>query len=199
MKKKFAMGFVLVLTLSLAAQGAAIESLIDWMRGGTFSYDFTLKTEGGGSVTEAKGKMAAQGNKFSVYTESKANGADTKSRVISKDGDTYIVDEINRFVMKVSGAMAGQTTEGFGGMIADYSAGMKKTGEGEGVVNGKKLPYEAYEVDGNVSKFYMDGGQVYAIESEGSGYKTLMVITNASKTVPAGAFNIPNDYTKMGF
>ena len=203
MKNKFAMGFVaavLSLALSLAAHASAMESLIDWMKGGIYSYDFAVTTSGpGGAVDKSSGRMAASGENISVYTESIVEGTKMINRIITKDAATYIVDDVSKTVMKlpVSGASGmGAVSGGVSAGGADY-ANMKQTGSGEGMVNGKKLPYEEYMVESVSTKYYMDNGQVYAIESISGEHKTLMIITNASKTVPPGAFDIPSNYTNI--
>jgi hypothetical protein len=43
----------------------------------------------------------------------------------------------------------------------------------------------------------MDGGEVYGIETEAEGYTTMMIITNAKSSVPAGAFDLPEGYTEI--
>jgi hypothetical protein len=80
----------------------------------------------------------------------------------------------------------------------DYSK-MKKTGSGTGNVKGKTLPYEEYQSEGYTIKFYIDGGKVYAIETEGEGAKSLLIIEEESKTVPRGSFDLPKDYTLLSF
>jgi hypothetical protein len=68
-----------------------------------------------------------------------------------------------------------------------------------GEINGQTLPYEEYAENctGAVVRYYLDGGQVYGIETNDEGYKTVMIITNPSNSVPAGAFDLPEGYTEM--
>jgi hypothetical protein len=173
--------------------GQAMDSLIQWMIGGTFSYDFTQTSEGPEGKTESKGSMAMDGKNMAITTEMTVEGQQVKSRVIIKDGVTYIVDDANKFIMKVSGDM--NATEG---MMTDYS-GIALIGSGTGEIDGKTLPYEEYAESemGATVRYYLDGGQVYGIESEYEGYKTVMIITNTSKIVPPGAFDLPEGYTEM--
>lgn len=197
MKKYFVSALALVMAFSLAACSSAeadgaMASLIRWMKSGTFSYDFEMISEGGGQKTHASGSMAMDGRDMALQTESSAGGQRVKSRVIVKDGATYIVDDANKFIMKAPGGGLDVT----GGMINDWT-GIAKAGEGTGEVNGKILPYEEYASNGVNSKFYLDGGQVCAIESEYQGHKTLMIITNPSSTVPKGAFDLPKGYRQM--
>jgi hypothetical protein len=180
-------------TSAVSSGGEATASLIAWMMDGTFSYDYTMTSEGSEGKTEGKGSMAVDGDKMGMATEMTVEGQNVKSRIIVKDGVTYIVDDVNKYIMKAQGGM--NPTEG---MMTDYS-GIVKTGEGTGEINGKTLPYEEYaESDtGAIVRYYLDGGQVYGIESEYEGYKTVMIITNPSNSVPAGAFDLPEGYTDM--
>jgi hypothetical protein len=173
--------------------GQAMDSLIGWMMGGTFSYDFTQTSEGPDGKTESSGSMAMDGENYAVTTEMTVEGQTVKSRVIIKDGTTYIVDDANKFIMKAPGGMNPTA-----GMLTDYS-GIAQTGSGTGEIGGKTLPYEEYAESetGAAVRYYLDGGQVYGIESEYEGYKTVMIITNPSNKVPAGAFELPTGYTEV--
>lgn len=106
----------------------------------------------------------------------------------------YIIDEASKSIMEMS-VETNQTK----GMMTDYT-GIKKTGSGMGEIGGKTLPYEEYAAGetGGVVRYYIDGGQVYGIESEYEGFKTVMIITNVSNSVPAGTFDLPEGYSSMG-
>ncbi len=180
---------------SSAAEGGgqAMDSLINWMMDGTFSYDFTMTTEGPEGVSESSGSMAMDGDNYAVTTETTVEGQAVQSRVILKDGVMYLVDDASRFIMEL-----GEGMNPMQGMMTDYSA-IEKTGEGSGEIDGRTLPYEEYtdsETGGTV-RYYLDGGQVVATESEFEGYRSVMMIRNASNSVPAGAFDLPTDYMTM--
>jgi hypothetical protein len=171
----------------------AMDSLIQWMMGGTYSYDYTMTSEGPEGKTESSGSMAMDGENLAMTSEMTVEGQAVKSRVIIKDGTTYIIDDASKFIMTAPGGM--NPTEG---MMTDYS-GIAKTGDGTGEIGGKTLPYEEYTESetGATVKYYLDGGQVYGIESQYEGYKTVMIIANAKNSVPAGAFDLPEGYTQM--
>jgi hypothetical protein len=120
-------------------------------------------------------------------------GQNVKSRIIIKDGVTYIIDDANKFIMQAAGDMNPTV-----GLMTDYS-GIAKTGDGTGEINGRSLPYEEYTDGGTgaMVRYYLDGGQVYAIETEYEGYKTVMVITNPKNSVPPDAFDLPEGYAQM--
>jgi hypothetical protein len=174
--------------------GAAMASLIDWMMGGKFSYDFELTSEGPEGSTHSTGSMAADGGNMSIAQIAEVEGQKVSSKIIIKDGATYIVDDANKMVIKMSNAGAEMTS----GMMTDYT-GIELTGSGEGEINGKTLPYEEYtEAElGSTIRYYLDGGQVYGWESEYEGYRTVMIITNSSQNIPSGSFDIPSGYTEM--
>jgi hypothetical protein len=173
--------------------GKAMDSLIAWMMDGTFSYDYTLTSEGPDGKTEGSGSMAMDGDNIAAASEMTVEGQTVKARVIIKDGTTYIVDDVNKFIMTAPSGM--DATQG---MMTDYS-GIAKIGEGTGEIGGKTLPYEEYAESetGATIRYYLDGGQVYGIESEYEGYKTVMIISNPKNSAPAGAFDLPEGYTQM--
>ena len=175
-----------------ASGGAAMESLIDWMRGGTFSYDFTLYSEYEGVVSEGSGSVAMSGGNFAMTSEQTSEGVTSKARILILDDVTYIIDDASKLIMKMSGSALDMT----GGMPTDYEE-MVETGSGEGEVNGRTLPYTEYTVEGVAVRYYMDGGMVYATESTYEGAYSLMIISGASNTVPAGAFELPEGYMEM--
>lgn len=177
---------------SSETDGSAMESLIDWMRDGNFSYDFTMRSEYMGEVTEATGSAAMAGGKFAMTTESTQEGVSTTARIVIMDGYSYIIDDVSRLIMKLANADPELT----GHMPTDYED-MTPIGSGEGEVNGKTLPYEEYSVDNTTVKYYMDGNTVYAIESAAEGTSSLMIITNASNTAPASAFDLPEGYIEV--
>ena len=175
-----------------------LDTLICWMIGGTFSYDFESTVTGGGETIEQVGTMAVDGSNFAIASEMSVAGEKVKSKIISKDGKMYVIDDENRMVIIMSGMSGlGDMLEG---TMTDYS-GIEEVGSGMGEIGGKTLPYVEYRESelGSIVKYYMDGGQVYGIESEFEGYKSVLIITNASNKVPAGAFDIPSGYTEMTF
>jgi predicted small lipoprotein YifL len=173
------------------ANGKATDSLIQWMISGTFSYDFTMTSEGPDGKIESKGSIAMDGNNMAVTMEMTVDGQPVRSRVIIKDDATYIVDDVNKLVIKSPDGM-----DVTAGMMTDYS-GISLTGSGTGEINGRTLPYEEYTQEGAMVRCYFDNGQVYGIESEYEGYISVMIITNQSRNVPAGAFDLPKGYTQM--
>ena len=215
MKKLFALLLVLVLAFSFAAcsqnppqtdpeqneqttpegldETNAMDSLIDWMKDGTFSYDFEMNSEYEGEIINAIGSLAIDGENYAMSSETTIEGVATQSRIIIVDGVTNIIDDTSKMIIKTSGGGMDMTK-----MPTEYE-GMELINSGEGTVNGKNLPYEEYMVEGVAMKIYMENGTVYAIESEYEGSYTLMIISNAKNTVPGGVFDLPEGYQEMSY
>jgi len=218
MKKLTTLALVLVLALSLTACGkktpdgatgnpsedvtqttpvenesASLENLMDWMRGGTFYFAYTNEMEYEGIPMTSKGSYATDGGNYAISTETTILGQVMKNRIIAKGGVTHIIDDEEKTIRKSTADVSRYSEQ-----IADVSK-LNLKGQGQGEVKGKVLPYEEY-IDGDMTiRYYMDGGKVYAIESEGEGAKSVMVIENASKTVPKGIFDLPADYVNLGY
>ena len=174
--------------------GSAIDSLVGWMKGGKFSYDYKAFSEGAGEKMESSGTMAVDGDNFAMSSEAEVAGVKIKSKIVTKDGFTYIVNDEAKMIMKFQDISADMT----GGVMDDYS-GIVLIGSGTGEINGRTLPYEEYKEDesGSTIKYFLDGGQVYGFVSEYENYKTTMIITNAKNSVPSGIFDLPSGYTEM--
>ncbi len=211
-RKILLMLLVLVLAISMSACGGgddgtsdtagddaadsagSIESLIDWMKTGTFSYDYKMIMEYDGKTTESEGVMAMDGGDFAITMTGEVAGTAVDTGIIIKDDKMYMVDNANKMIITMSTVSPDLT----GGMPTDY-ADMKKSGSGEGEVDGKTLPYDEYTIEGYSVKYYMDGDKVYAIESEAEGAKSLMIIENASKSIPDGIFDLPEGYQEVSY
>jgi uncharacterized protein YceK len=166
--------------------GSAEQSLLDWMKSGKFSYDYTMEATYGGTTITTKGSMAYDNDKYLSKTE--VNGLEM--RVIAKDGKFYSIDDTQKIIMTLP---TGQTMTT--GIPTEYE-NMTKTSSGTGTIKGKTLPYEEYQQDEYKTKFYMEDGQIYALEIEGAGITAVMTITNAKNSVPDGAFDLPSGYTE---
>jgi hypothetical protein len=173
-------------------EGDAMASLISWMKSGTYSYDFTMTSESADGTITATGSIAVDGGKVSMTQETTYDGQTITSRTILKDDKTYIIDDASKMIIIMSGISEEMTGE----IMTDYT-GITKTGEGEGEIDGKTLPYEDYTVEGYVVRYFLDGGEVYGMETEAEGFKTEMIITNAKSSVPADAFDLPEGYMEM--
>jgi uncharacterized lipoprotein YehR (DUF1307 family) len=213
MKKLAILAFALMLMFSLAACGndnnattggetpeattqtsetpdTSVDNLINWMQGGEYYFKYTAEAEYEGERTTSKSTIAAKGDDLAVTSETTVSGQTVKSRIVAVGGVTYIIDDATKTIMKSPVDIAEVNKE-----VADFSK-IEKVGSGTSTVNGKTLPYEEYKSDDYTVKFYMDGKSVYAIESEGEGATSVMVIEEALKTVPSGSFELPQGYTQ---
>ena len=166
----------------------AVSTLIDWIEDGSYSFDFELTSEGGGKAFKSTGSMAMDGGNVAIKTVTE----EASAWIIIKDGATYMIVDEQKMMIKMANAGPDVTS----GIVTDYTD-IKKAGSGTGEINGKKLPYEEYESEGAKVKFYMEGGQVYGIESENEGFKSVMIISNPSNKAPAGVFDLPEGYRLM--
>ena len=174
-------------------EGKAVTALIKWMMDGTFSFDFNMITEIGGEKMMSSGTMAVSGEKLSMETEAVFEGEPTKTRIVMKDGNLYMADYINQFIME----MPVEAEQDVIGVMSDFS-GITLIGYGEAEVYGRTLPYEDYKDEtGEAVRFYIDGDLVYAIETGTEDGKNVMIIENASNTVPPGAFDLPEGFMNM--
>jgi hypothetical protein len=174
--------------------GDAMAALISWMMDGTYAYDYKMTSSGPDGEMTATGSMAMDGGKMSMVQQVEQDGQTISSHIILKDDKTYIIDQASKTII----AMQGLNEEALGGVVTDYS-GIAKTGQGEGEIDGKTLPYEEYTQEGEIVRYYLQDGQVYGIETTYEGYTTLMIITNPQSSVPAGAFDLPEGYALMEF
>ena len=173
------------------AESQAKETLINWMRTSKYSFDYTTTSLFEGEETTTSGSMAMDGDKVAISTEMTVEGVDIKQRLIIDKDNTYIIDDVNELITKVSGVNA-ETT---GGALTDYSA-IGYVGKGEGDIDGKTLPYQEYvdRLTGASIKYFLEDGQVYGYESEYDGYKSITLVTNAENSVSSGIFTLPTNY-----
>ncbi|MCL1808269.1 MAG: hypothetical protein FWG42_00700 [Clostridiales bacterium] len=183
--------------------------LIEWMKEGTFSFDYQAVITFGGSTTISKGRLSVDGDNVCINAVEAANGGTAKDKwLIFKDDELYGIEESMKmiFPMSSNGLFDSALTLN---MITDFR-GIVHAGSGTGAIEGKTLPYEEYTIkdirplpeeclkpDASV-KYYMDGGRVYGFETDSSGYyekRIVMIVSNPKNKVPAGVFDLPKNYT----
>jgi len=172
---------------------AAMASLLDWMQAGTFSYDYKSSITNNGVTMESTGTIAADGGNFAMTSEMTVAGQNIETKIIVKDGFTYMVNDAEKTIIKFTGSNADLT----GGVMEDYSH-IQKVGSGTDVIDGRTLPYEEYAESntGQSAKYFLDNGQVYGFTSESDNIETTLIISNAKDSVPTGVFDLPADYTQ---
>ena len=166
---------------------------IRWLIDGTYSFDYVMMMffEGFDDGMEMSGSIAVDDDKMASTSRMSIEGIAVEARAVHKDGKIYVVDNANKFIMEVPPELEDDYAES---MQTDYS-GIVKTGEGTGEINGRTLPYEEYAENGGLpSRFYLDGGSLYAIETASDGIKIIILISNMSGSVPPGTFDLPSGY-----
>lgn len=184
---------------SVAEEATTSNNLISWMKDGKYSYDYTMTTTTDGKAgTATKGSIAMDGTNMSTTLDTEISGQSYTTRMVTKDGKSYVINDNAKTVTVMSTSSAEQTNS-----VASSNNGLKdslgvqaKTGEGE--FQGKTYKYQEYNNDDFTSRFYLDDNdQVVGFETttETNGSKTDMVyvISNAKNTVEDSQFDIPTD------
>nr|AGS53140.1 serine/threonine protein kinase [uncultured bacterium contig00040] len=168
--------------------------------GGTYYIDFTIRiqstmtdddwfetTDGSWALSySGNGSIASDGDKYATRLAISIEGYTQTFRTVRKDGRQYNIDDASRTI---------EETRVYEEDLFEFQ-NYTKTGEGRGEIDGRTLPYEEYDMDGaTTARFYIDGGRLYGYVLEEEGVRMTMVFTNQSDTVPAGAFDLPSDYT----
>ncbi|MCL1913782.1 MAG: hypothetical protein FWG10_07900 [Eubacteriaceae bacterium] len=177
----------------------AVSSLIDWIINRQFSYDFEMRSVFEDQEIVGAGSMAMDGENFAITMETEIDGQSLKARIVSVDGQAFIIEDVNRILIKLGSIPAEMTN----GIVIEVGE-IQKIGEGTSEIEGyndfvgKEFEYEDYQTeDGVVMRFFLEDGQVVAIASENEGFKVTMSISNTSDTAPDGIFDLPEGYTEM--
>jgi len=193
MKKITALLMALVMVFGLAACGASspAKELIDLMKTGSFYLDVKM-TEGGQSMNVA---MAMDGDNFMVRMDGAMAGIPGVGmiRVILKGDSTFILFESDKEYIELP-ADEFNAKEEFGSMLEALEGDVRKVGDGEEEIDGKKLRYEDYATEDGTERYYIDGDKVYAIKT---GFNSYMYINSSTGAIPSGTFDIPSDYSEM--
>ena len=164
------------------------NTLIDWMKNGKFYIRYTMETEYEGVKTTSRGTMAYDNDNYITVTEAVVDGVEMKSRVLVRGGISYMIDEINRTYYESTSTVSD---------ITQYDT-MQYVGKGTGAVNGKNLSYDEYKDEEKTVYYYFENDKVYALKMLSSSGTVLMIIEEASSTLPSGIFDVPAGYTKLG-
>lgn len=170
----------------------AVPEFIKWWMDGTFSFDSVYISYSPDGKTETSSiSTAVDGDKMMMLSEKTVDGELYKTHIIRKDGKTYFLDDAKKSIMELPTGM----TE----IIILESGDVEKTGEGMGEINGKSLPYVDYTNKGShyMTRFYLEGDDVYGFENNEDGNKTVQIISNASGSVLSNVFDFPEDYTQV--
>ena len=186
-----AAGIGFELTIS---EGGEPAPLVEWMKGGTFSFEFNSITTIGDDVSYKTGRIYADQGKAKIVFYDQYDGKANNLTNIIKDGVAYTFVDLSKLIAQTPYFGAVSTN----GIITDYR-GIGYSSSGEGTIAGKTLPFDEYDYgdSGGAVRFYFDDGRVVGLESEidfGAVFKTEMVIRNPKSSVPADAFDFPKGY-----
>ena len=163
----------------------------DLMKSKKYYMKFTSHMEFDGEVVEGRTEVAYNNDDYAMIGESSFGGMTIKSRMITKGDVMYLIDDDAKTITKTSVSISDDTDD------SDFSD-LNYLGKGTGTINGRTLPYEEYENYGAIVRFYFDGKDLYAIESIGEGFDSMvMIIEELSNKIPSGMFDIPSGYTTL--
>ena len=158
--------------------------LIQWLLGGTCSFDGTVSMLG----YEVSLSVAIDGDMQATAIEGMVAGINITQRSIIRDGIRYNISDINKTISETPQEPGDKS----GFFITE------KVGEGTGEVNGKELPYVDYSTArGDILRLYLENKAVYAIETELYGDTAVIIINKTAGSVPAGVFDPPAGYTQV--
>jgi hypothetical protein len=164
-----------------------VGDFINMIGDGEYYMEITVFDDDDGVETGTATFAVKAGNfKIRMFTEDAVifgMFSDGKSYLFNEETKTYLVTQED------VGSVLTEITEGF---IADAV----KIGEGEEVINGETLPFEEYDENGTVIKYFIDGDSVYAIQRTNG---TTIIFNEFRDNVSDDEFEIPEGYTEMTF
>jgi hypothetical protein len=170
----------------------AVENMVNMVSDGEFLLEFTMTAD---SNASGSGLFAMKNGKSKMLLTTEIEGQPTVINAIISDGKTYIIDDNSKSYL-----VLGEVIEMDFAPITDVDfKNTVKVGEGEGEVNGKILPFEEYENDGEKVKFHIDGDSIYALEVMDGDIKTFIIFDKISDDVSDDLFNLPDDYSEITF
>ena len=139
-------------------------------------------------------------------SDSIGNAFGYQTRTLILDGIIYNIDETNKTYTATPVDTATETTNN----NYDYT-NMEYTSSGNSAITGleeidtNSYDYEEYTctIDANGStmtiplRFYMNDGNLYAIQLSAMGIDTVMIITTMSADIPADMLQLPEGYTEV--
>jgi len=168
------------------------ETLIDWIRAGTYTYTYVADMNVYGMTMIQEATIAVDGENMAINSSNKLPSVSLDSmglHAILKGNTLYILNNTKKtYFQKAS-------EEETLGDITDFD-NMQYIGVGVELINGEMLQYREYNITGGTSRFYMDGSEVRAIDVQTKEVKMLQLITDASNEIPPGVFDIPEDYVE---
>jgi predicted small lipoprotein YifL len=166
------------------SRGDFAAAYINILTGSTSYIKYRSEVEYDGQKMEAFMEVATDGKNTAAITNMGSMGSST---VIIKDDTTYMVSHENKMILISSGALdINQSEIPQGGYV------FKDSGSAE--LFGVLLKYEEYTTDGGDVRFFFDGDKLAGFESSAEGITVQMEVLELSDSIPAGMFDVPDDY-----
>ena len=168
------------------------ETLIDWIKSGIYTYTYVAEISIYGVILIQEGTVAEDDGAILLNCKNNFPSIGTEAisvHAIMKDNLAYLLNDD-----KKTYAYAENNEEGVPDIV-DFN-NMQYAGVGGDYISGEWLAYREYSVAGGTTRFYMEGSVVRLIDVNTDKMKMQMIITDASSEVPAGTFDIPEDYVE---
>lgn len=163
----------------------------DAMKSGRFYITFTTDIDLDGISVQMDAAAASDGGATAMLTRIPApDGKIMESRVLIKDGKSYMIDDNAKSYMQMDAATVEIPIGGYTSMV--YA------GDGSGEIDGRSLPYEEYAGTDGFIRFYFDGQNLFAISTQPDSGGMIMLVTEFSDKIPADILELPADYVKIG-
>jgi hypothetical protein len=161
------------------------QPYVDIMTSGTFFMKYRVNQEVSGTIIDASGEMAVDGENLAMVTEVMG----MQITIIIKDGTSYMLDHTNKTALSMgSGALPTQQEN-------EMPHEFTYKGSGTGDLKGTTYPYEEYTTESGSIKFFFDGTRLAGFEIVFGDHTIQYEVSEFSGTVPEGMFEIPADYT----
>ena len=159
-------------------------SYADMMKNGKFSIHYKTTITADGQSFDADITSVTDGSNVSNIII--MNGITNHTMII--DGTVYSLNDENKTYSKME-------IPNMGTDILD-AGNMEYAGDGKETINGKKLEYEEYTIDGGSMRYYFDGTKLYGMSQKSEDGEMFMEIIEITDKIPSDALSIPSDYTE---
>jgi len=166
------------------------NTLVDWIKTGAIYFEYTEKTvqPDGEALASSSGYFAMDGDSLVMQSES-GNGT---MRVLITGGRTYMIQVSNESM--VSADSAARDLAALESFPTDRSVEMTNSGKEE--FEGEKTVFADYTIGRKTFRFWFSDDSVIAwqtgIMTEGGEALSVVTPIQASGTVPAGIFDVPD-------
>ncbi len=165
-------------------------------RSGTYSIRFsvTVSADDSNENSTSERYVCVDGGKSYEETTSESAEGERTIIMIYKDGLSYGFNVQERTYSVYEVPDGEQRNVGF-----DYIEKLQPSGFGSAVVAGMTLPYVEYirTENGAIERWYLAGGELFAIETVQGKWHTVNVVTEVTETVPDGIFEVPAGYAEV--